>query len=157
MRRRDSSVAKDNRRDAIVRLITEKEIETQEDLSKYLNEENFFATQATLSRDLKELGVFKRTNQNGKNVYTYKAYGNEPVPAKYSKILREVVNMAVPAGNIVVVKTVSGMANAAAAAIDALSWDGFIGSIAGDDTIFIVFSSNDDAAKFCGNVLSIEN
>jgi len=155
MRRRDSSVAKDKRRNAIIRLITENEIETQEDLSRYLDEENFFATQATISRDLKELGIYKKTNRNGKHVYTYR-HTEETHPAKYTKILGDVVSSATAAGNIVVVKTAPGMANAAGAAIDALTWDGFIGSIAGDDTIFIVFSSGEDAKIFCRQIAPVE-
>ena len=154
MRKRDSTVVKEHRREVITKLITEKEIETQEELSRRLLEMGIFATQATLSRDMKEIRVYKRITPEGKHVYACRPEIAEPT--RYAKILREVVTMAVPAGNIVVIKTMSGMANAAAAAIDALPWDGFIGSLAGDDTIFIVFSSNEDAKNFCGNVLSIE-
>lgn len=138
--------AKQNaRHQTILTLISEEHIETQEDLIRKLKEQGVSCTQATVSRDIKELKLIKIADDNGK--YRYAAVTKEEgrLSAKYDKIIRETIISATAAGNLVVIKTYPGMANAACAAIDALRWDGVVGTIAGDDTIFTAVH-NDECA-----------
>ena len=138
---------KSMRHTAILTIISEQVVETQDDLISKLKASGFDVTQATVSRDIKRLGLIKALDENGK--YRYCA----PCPSsgtdsKFKNILAEAVVSSESAGNMVVVKTYSGMANAAAAAIDALASDRIIGSIAGDDTILIVTKNDGEAEDF---------
>ena len=133
------------RQKMIQKLISQRDIDTQEELLQLLSAAGFRATQATISRDIKELRLIKTATAGG--LYKYAQAGAEDgrPNAKYANILRETVTGIESAGNIVVVRTYSGMASAAAAAIDAMRWDEIVGSLAGDDTIFIVARSPDGA------------
>ena len=121
----------------ILDIIETKQITTQEELTKYLKDEGFDATQATVSRDIRELRLTKSSDKNGAYKYTVKDSGADQPETKYAKILIEATVSRTVASNLVVIKTYSGMANAACAAIDRLGWAEIAGSIAGDDTIFI--------------------
>lgn len=121
----------------ILDIIETKHITTQEELTKYLKEEGFDATQATVSRDIRELRLTKSSDKNGAYKYTVKDSASDQPETKYAKILIEATVSKTVAMNLVIVKTYSGMANAACAAIDRLGWHEIAGSIAGDDTIFI--------------------
>ena len=144
---------KNKRQQAILRIISDFDIDTQEALLDKLKEYGFDVTQATVSRDVKELRIIKVST--GKNSYKYASKDMEDPLAqeKYVTILRETVIGAVPAGNLAVIKTYSGMANAAAAAIDVIWKKDVIGSIAGDDTIFIALEMQNDARELCSEIL----
>ena len=117
----------------IVDLIHKYEIETQDELAELLNKEGFRVTQATVSRDIRELKLTKISLPGGKQKY-----------AKYLRILKDGFSSMVMAQNILVIKTVSGMAMAVAAALDAMHWTEIAGCIAGDDTIMCAIRSTDD-------------
>ena len=133
------------RQTKILELIKKYEIETQEDLSAYLVEEGFQVTQATVSRDIRELKLTKVSLGNGKQKYIALLETNEDMTQKYERIFRDgFISMDI-AQNILVIKTVAGMAMAVAAALDALQIHEIVGSIAGDDTIMCAARSTEDA------------
>ena len=136
------------RHTAILRIISEQEIETQDDLIAKLKENGFDVTQATVSRDIKQLGLVKTTDGEGKYRYSAPHPSSSGSDSKFKNILSEAIISSESAENMVVVKTYSGMANAAAAAIDALASDRILGSIAGDDTILIVTKNGETAEEF---------
>lgn len=136
------------RHTAILRIISEQEIETQDDLITKLKENGFDVTQATVSRDIKQLGLVKTTDGEGKYRYSAPHPSSSGSDSKFKNILSEAIISSESAENMVVVKTYSGMANAAAAAIDALASDRILGSIAGDDTILIVTKNDETAEEF---------
>ena len=139
---------KQNRQEAILDIISKNTVETQEQLIEKLHEEGYNVTQATISRDIRELRLTKVSC--GFGIYKYVVSNHEPHihSVKYLNILKETVNTVEHAGNLVVVKTFSGMAQAAAAALDSMGWTEIIGSIAGDDTIMIVLRSAETARAF---------
>ncbi len=137
---------KAKRQAKILELIQKYEIETQEELSSYLTNEGFEVTQATVSRDIRELKLTKISLDSGKQKYTVLSDAREQISAKLVRVFREGFLSLDMAQNILVIKTVSGMANAVCAAIDAMQIPGIVGSIAGDDTIFCVVRTVDDAA-----------
>ena len=139
---------KSRRHPAILRIISEQEIETQDDLIAKLKENGFDVTQATVSRDIKQLGLVKTTDGEGKYRYSAPHPSSSGSDSKFKNILSEAIISSESAENMVVVKTYSGMANAAAAAIDALASDRILGSIAGDDTILIVTKNDETAEEF---------
>lgn len=134
---------KKNRHGRILSLIRENVVTTQDQLLELLCEEGYDVTQATVSRDIKELRLVKATDSNGN--YRYKALGGDSVPPKFEGIFSGAVISVVPAVNDVVVKCYSGTANAACAAIDNIGYPEIIGTLAGDDTIFIITKSEQDA------------
>ena len=128
----------------IIQLINQYAIETQEELAGKLNEAGFRVTQATVSRDIRELKLTKMT-VDGRQRYVIISSPITQMGDKYIGILREGFVSMDMAQNILVVKTVSGMAMAVAAALDALHWQEIVGCIAGDDTVFCAVRSADDA------------
>ena len=135
---------KRERQDAVVRLINKYDIETQEELAAYLREEGFDVTQATVSRDIRELHLSKITADNGRQKYIILQNDDAKLGDKYIRVLRDgYVSMAM-AKNILVIKTVQGMAMAVAAAIDAMKYKEIVGSIAGDDTIMVAIRTSED-------------
>ncbi|MBT9778904.1 arginine repressor [Clostridium sp. MCC353] len=131
------------RHSMIVELIGKYEIETQEELAEYLNQRGFNVTQATVSRDIRELKLTKVQAGNGKQRYV--VLQNQGTPSdKYIRILRDGFLSMDMAQNILVIKTVSGMAMAVAAALDAIHFHEIVGCIAGDDTIMCAVRSVDD-------------
>ena len=131
------------RHSKIIELINEYDIETQEELADKLNAAGYNVTQATVSRDIRQLKLIKQ-NINGKQKYVVLQSGISDMNEKYIRILRDgFVSMAM-AQNILVIKTVSGMAMAVAAAIDAMRLKEIVGSIAGDDTIMMAVRTTDD-------------
>lgn len=142
----------------ILEIINTFNIETQDDLINKLNEAGFDVTQATVSRDIKKLHLIKVQNaSNGKYTYTTPVIDNSKSESKFKNILKETVVSAKSAENIIVIKTYAGMANAAAAAIDNIAKDIIIGSIAGDDTIFVVVANDEQAGKFANNITFMIN
>ena len=128
----------------IVDLIHRYEIETQEELADRLNAEGFAVTQATISRDIRELKLTKIPVGSGKQKYALMQEQNAGMDEKYLRVLREGFVSMDMAMNILVVKTVSGMAMAVAAALDAMHWHEVAGCIAGDDTIMCAIRTVED-------------
>ena len=136
---------KTRRQAKILELIQQKNVETQEELSAYLEREGYQVTQATVSRDIRELKLTKIATDNGRQKYAVIADADIGMLEKYARVLREgYVSMDI-AQNILVIKTVSGMASAVCAAIDAMKMNEVVGSIAGDDTLICIIRTNDDA------------
>lgn len=131
------------RHSKIIELINKYSIETQEELADRLNEAGYNVTQATVSRDIRQLKLIKQ-NVDGKQKYVVLQTNITDMNEKYIRILRDGFVSSAMAGNILVVKTVSGMAMAVAAAIDAFGWPEVAGCIAGDDTIMCAIASIDD-------------
>ena len=145
---------KNARQKRILELIEEFDIDTQDTLIKKLSESGFDVTQTTVSRDIRQLNLVKSVNAKGDYKYVAPGVGMRvegvlPVPG--SSITDSVVKI-VPAGNIVVVKTYAGMANAIAVCVDSLYHDQIVGSVAGDDTILLVASDNDAAQRLAGEL-----
>lgn len=147
---------KNKRQKKILEIIEKYNVETQEQLSDLLVEAGFAATQATVSRDIKELRLVKvptgtKEGRKTKSKYAANSVRNEidtKFTDKFKSILSEMVIKISSAGHMVVLKTYSGMAQAACAAIDTLEIADIVGSLAGDDTIFIVMSTENDAQDF---------
>ncbi len=131
------------RHSKIVELIGIYEIETQEDLAERLKEAGFQVTQATVSRDIRELKLTKVSTENGRQRYMV-MQNRTAISDKYIRILRDGYISMDMAQNILVIKTVSGMAMAVAAALDAMQFHEIVGCIAGDDTIMCAVRSVDD-------------
>lgn len=133
-----------NRHAKIVELVNQYHIETQEELAEKLNEAGFNVTQATVSRDIRELKLTKTPVEGGRQKYTVMHKEESKLSEKYVRILRDGFERMDMAQNILVIKSVSGMAMAVAAALDAMNWNEIVGTIAGDDTIMCAIRSVDD-------------
>ncbi len=131
----------------ILELVQTEAIETQEQLLERLCSNGFSVTQATVSRDIKELRLYKRLDKNGRSRYDVESSASDHIvqPERYQGILRDGIRNIDTAGHLVVVKCYAGMAQAVCAAIDAIRFEGVVGSIAGDDTIFLAIKTSDDA------------
>ena len=121
------------------------DVDTQEELCVRLNEAGYKVTQATVSRDIRELKLTKISTDNGRQKYAVITDADSNMMEKYARVLREGFLSVDAAENIVVIKTVSGMAGAVAAAVDAMRMQEIVGSLAGDDTILCVIRTSDDA------------
>lgn len=121
----------------ILEIIEARPIETQDDLCHALREDGYEITQATVSRDVRELGLSKRLRPDGRLCYS--SYSEEDVRTrnKFIRVIRDALVSMDTAGNLLIVRTISGMAMAAAAAIDSQKFEDVVGCIAGDDTIFV--------------------
>lgn len=128
----------------IIELINQFDIETQEELADRLNEDGYNVTQATISRDIRELKLTKMAVDNGKQKYIIIQNRDSALNDKYIRILRDGYVSMDMAQNILVIKTVSGMAMAVAAALDAMQLNEIVGCIAGDDTIMCAIRSVED-------------
>lgn len=135
---------KTERHSKIVELIGKYDIETQEELADRLNQEGFHVTQATVSRDIRELKLSKISDGKGQQKYAVLRDQENALSEKYVRILRDGFVSMDMAQNILVIKTVSGLAMAVAAALDALHFYELVGCIAGDDTIMCAVRSVDD-------------
>ena len=129
---------KTKRQRKIIELITNYDIETQEELAAKLVENGFNVTQATISRDIRELNLTKIATKGGKQKYAVQSSSDIVSNSKYMRVLNDGIITMDTAGNILVVKTVSGRAMAVAAALDAMQIKEILGCIAGDDTIMCV-------------------
>ena len=131
------------RHEKIIELIRQYEIDTQEELAARLNEAGFKVTQATVSRDIRALKMTKVAGSNGYAIL--EEHTPDVLSDKYSRVLKDAVIAMNIGQNIVVVKTIPGMAMAAAAALDAMKWPEILGCIAGDDTIMCVVKTSEQA------------
>ena len=138
---------KRNRHDKIIEIIASNVVETQEQLAALLKEAGYDVTQATVSRDIRQMKLAKQATEDGKYKYVYTTADSDVMQDKYVSVLRAgYVSMEV-AQNLLVIKTVSGMAMALAAAIDALDFPQIVGCIAGDDTIMIAIKTSEEAVE----------
>lgn len=135
---------KTNRQSKIIEIIQKNEVETQDELSALLEKDGFRVTQATVSRDIRELKLTKIPTAGGRQKYAVITDALENLSKKYERVLREGFLSMDMAQNILVIKTVSGMASAVCAAIDAMKMREIVGSIAGDDTIMCAIRTVDD-------------
>ncbi|MBZ4644751.1 MAG: transcriptional regulator of arginine metabolism [Petroclostridium sp.] len=136
-----------DRHSKILELIESNVIETQEELAEKLKSSGFDVTQATVSRDIKELRLIKVLAENGKYKYAAINTPDANITGRLRTIFAESVTNIDFAMNIIVIKTLSGMAQAAAAAIDAMNWPEIVGSIAGDDTIMVITRSEKNSRE----------
>ena len=139
----------------ILELIENYDIETQDELAQRLCEEGFVVTQATVSRDIRELKLTKVAMSNGRQKYAALTEANEDLSEKYTRVFRDAFVSMDMAQNILVIKTVAGMASAVCAALDAMKWNEIVGSIAGDDTIMCAIRSVDDTVKVMDKISKI--
>ena len=149
---------KAQRQAKIMEIISTINVETQEQLLKELQAAGFRSTQATISRDIKELRIVKELTALG--TYRY-AVASKEVPTTFSNrintIFRECVTRYDYAQNIVVIHTLPGLAGAAASAIDTMNMSVVVGTLAGDDTVMVVMRDNNAAAVFCGEISALLN
>lgn len=144
---------KKGRHAAIIKIIERQNVETQQELALLLNQEGFDVTQATVSRDISALKLSKVPAGNGHQKYVMLHQDEKHLSAKYVNVLKEGFVSMDMAQNILVVKTVSGMAMAVAAAIDAMKYPEIVGSIAGDDTIMMAIRSASDTKSIMNQIM----
>lgn len=128
---------KSNRHSKILEIISEYPVETQDELLSKLKTEGYKVTQATISRDIKDLRLVKTLGSDGKYRYAESQAGSSDIRSNFEQIFMSSVTTMDIAQNIVVIKTLSGMANAVCAALDSTGNSAIVGTIAGDDTIFV--------------------
>ena len=138
---------KTRRHAKILELIKEHDIDTQDELLRHLREEGFDVTQATVSRDIKELRLVKTLSRSGKYKYSTGSETTNDMSAKFYSLFSDSVLSVEAAMNMLVVKCMTGMAQAVCASLDSMHWPGFVGTLAGDDTIFIVCRTEGDALE----------
>ncbi|MBR4872226.1 MAG: arginine repressor [Clostridia bacterium] len=143
---------KTKRQDRICDLIAKFVIETQDDLIERLNEEGYSVTQATISRDIRELRISKVLGENGKYHYTLPKQPTDPLKKDLRHTYMDSVTSVACGGNIVVIKTHPGLAQAVAAGIDAMHIPELLGCVAGDDTIFAVAKDTDTAGQIAARL-----
>ncbi|WP_312812208.1 arginine repressor [Sedimentibacter sp.] len=135
------------RQTKILELISKKEIETQEELADGLKAMGIDVTQATISRDIKELRLVKVMSKNGKYKYATIGQSQEGITDRLNKIFENSVVSIDNALNIIVLKTIPGAAQICASAIDYMGVDDIVGTLAGDDTVFVAIRTMDDIEK----------
>ena len=149
---------KSQRQAKILEIISNRDVETQEQLLAALQEAGFRGTQATISRDIKELRIIKEQTNMG--TYRYATSSSEmsgTFSNRMNTIFRECVVSFDYAQNIIVVRTLPGLASAAGSAIDAMNLNTIVGTLAGDDTVMIVMRDTNAAAAFCGEIKNLLN
>lgn len=147
---------KSQRQAKIMEIISTRNVETQEQLLEALRQAGFQSTQATISRDIKELRIVKELTSFG--TYRYTTATDEmsgSFSSRLNTIFRECINGFDYAQNMIVLRTIPGLASAAASAVDAMNMSVVLGTIAGDDTVFIVMRDNNAAAAFCGEIRNL--
>ncbi len=148
------SPAKRKRQEAILELIRTQRVRSQDELRRVLLERGFDVTQATLSRDLKELRVAKVPHVEGESYYAAATDGEEIGPA-LERLLPHLLFDVEGVGNLIVVKTLTGSAQAVAEAIDLEAWPELLGTVAGDDTILLILRQDDQRAEIVERIKGI--
>ena len=149
---------KSKRQAKIMEIISTSDIETQEQLLQELQNAGFTSTQATISRDIKELRIVKELTSLGPYRYTSASREvSNTITTRLNTIFRECVTSFDYAQNIIVIHTLPGLANAAASALDAMSRSVVLGTLAGDDTVIAIMRDSNSAAAFCGEIRSLMN
>lgn len=133
-----------SRHNKILEIIKSKDVGTQDQLLDLLKKAGYKVTQATVSRDIKELQLVKAKSKNGKTKYITAKYDDQPISDRFIKIFRETTLSWVPAQNLILVRTLSGCGNAAGEAIDCLELDHVVGTICGDNTMLIVVDKEEN-------------
>lgn len=147
---------KTKRQKKILDLITKSEVKTQEELQAMLKDSGYNITQATISRDIRELGLVKIASTSGEYKYSPNAAKEkESVSGKFSSILIQAAHSVDFAKNLVVIKTYTGMGSAAGAAVDSMELPGVIGSLAGDDTLLIITRDDETAGKIFDSIATL--
>ena len=149
---------KSQRQAKIMEIISNQNVETQEQLQAALQKEGFRCTQATISRDIKEMRIVKELTSFG--TYRYTTSANEMTgsfSSRLNTIFKECVIGYDYAQNIIVIRTLPGLASAAGSAIDSMNMSLVVGSLAGDDTVMIVMRDSNAAAAFCGEIKNLIN
>jgi len=144
---------KNTRQAAILEIISAKYVETQAQLIDELTKKGIVSTQATISRDIKELHIIKEMNSDG--TYHYATSRKKDGPnhlARLQAIFRECVTSCVCAQNIIVLKTLPGLAQAACSAVDSMNIDSLAGTLGGDDTAFLCMFTSEKAKEFCEQI-----
>ncbi len=139
----------------IIDIINQNIIETQDELAQKLIESGYNVTQSTISRDIRELNLIKVGIAGGRQRYAQVTSEQTTMNEKYARVLKDGYVSADVAENIIVIRTVSGMAMAVAAAIDALDFKEVLGCIAGDDTIFCAIRTSDDAYEVMRKLMAL--
>ncbi|SHN53293.1 transcriptional regulator, ArgR family [Butyrivibrio hungatei DSM 14810] len=148
---------KKNRHDKIIEIIARNVVETQEQLAALLKDAGYDVTQATVSRDIRQMKLTKQVTEDGKSKYVYTTADSDVMQDKYVSVLKAGFVSMDLAQNILVMKTVSGMAMALAAALDALNFPQIVGCIAGDDTIMIAIKTNEEAVEIMEEIQHLMN
>ncbi len=144
---------KNDRQKMILEIIAQEAVETQEQLLALLQARGFTGTQATISRDIKQLHLIKAPAGQGKYHYAVSDHGTKiHVADKLQNIFRESIVNVDYAQNLVVIHTMSGLANGAAAALDSMDISFLIGTLAGDDTVLLIMRDNESAAEFATSI-----
>lgn len=146
---------KKSRQGKVIEIIERYDVETQEELAEYLRKEGFQVTQATVSRDIRELKLTKMPTGKGRQKYVILKQEDSHMGDKYIRVLRDGFASMDSAQNILVMKTVSGMAMAVAAAVDALKFKEVVGCIAGDDTIMIAVRTVEETRQLMDKIHSM--
>jgi transcriptional regulator of arginine metabolism len=149
---------KSQRQAKILEIVTTRDVETQEQLLQELQDAGYYSTQATISRDIKELRIVKELTSFG--TYRYTTSSKEvrgTFSTRLNTIFRECVTGYDYAQNIVVIHTLPGLASAAGSAIDGMNMNFILGTLAGDDTVMIVMRDTNAAAAFCSEIKSLLN
>lgn len=149
---------KTQRQAKILEIVTTRNVETQEQLLQELQDAGFYSTQATISRDIKELRIVKELSSFG--TYRYTTSSKEVTgtfSTRLNTIFRECVTGYDYAQNIVVIHTLPGLASAAGSAVDAMNMSFILGTLAGDDTVMIVMRDTNAAAAFCSEINNLLN
>ena len=146
---------KSSRQDEILRIIREKDVETQEELAEELRKNGYKVTQATVSRDIRELRLLKVAANGGGFKYARPERHETAVSDRLTRILNDSLVNVDFSGNMIVVKTLSGSANVAAEALDNLGWEEILGTIAGDNTIFVVVRDETEAADISERIRNL--
>ena len=149
---------KSQRQAKIIEIISTRNVETQEQLLSALQQEGFRGTQATISRDIKELRIVKELTSMG--TYRYTTSTNEVAGSfttRLNTIFKECVVSFDYAQNIIVIHTLPGLASAAGSAVDAMNLSTVLGTLAGDDTVMVVMRDANAAAAFCGEIRNLTN
>ena len=147
-------MARSARQSKILELISTKEIETQDELARELKNANFDITQATISRDIKELGLTKILSSSGKYKYCFVGGEEQVISNKYITIFKEAVISVKSALNLVVIKTIKGLAASVCSFVDKLNLSELMGAVNGDDTVMLIFPTTAQAGEI---VVSLNN
>lgn len=148
-------MARSVRQSKILEIIANNEIETQDELVQALRNLNYDVTQATVSRDIKELGLIKILSDSKKYKYAYVETNEQQVSNKIVGIYKEVVISVKPAQNLVIVKTLKGFASSISQYIDKMNMEKVMGTVFGDDTVMIITENNTDSQSVYQKLLNI--
>ncbi len=147
---------KSKRQACILEIIKTRHIETQDELIGALEQSGFQVTQATVSRDIKELRLVKTLDNNGAYHYAVATSEKAQISTRFNSIFQDAVRSVDHACNLVVVKCIAGMAQAACAAMDSLHWDSVIGTLAGEDTFVCITKSEADAVALAEELKKLQ-